>query len=218
MNVTALRFPMLELLKTHVKEIKCFEDCHNFLESCSSKSVLSKHWVLNFLRPVMLRLIFVRTEQEAAFNPHLYTCRKMISYFFAAGHTNYAHDGLYHEPCTGFQEIFSILLWKEARYASSKWFLEWYMEWLDDKETTYMWYGKGTKEINRVTTELRSVQILSERLLACSKCLKDLEQIIEKYTKTKTIHKEESKATICADIKNHQKLRKKLHYNFALIY
>ena len=94
MNVRVLRFAILELLRNHVEEMDSFKDFDNFLESCSSKSVLSKHWVVNFIRPVMLLLIYIRAEREEDFALHLYACCKMMPYFFPAGHTNYALYGL----------------------------------------------------------------------------------------------------------------------------
>ena len=46
------------------------------------------------MRPVMLMLICIRAEREGDFAFHLYTFYKMMPYFFAAGHTNYARYGL----------------------------------------------------------------------------------------------------------------------------
>ena len=37
--------------------------------------------------------MYVRAEREGEFGLHLYVCKKMIPYFFAAGHWNYARDG-----------------------------------------------------------------------------------------------------------------------------
>ena len=66
-------------------------------------------------------------------------------------------------------------------------------------ETTNMRYDKGPDEMIGATTKPRSVQIWSE-------ILKDLDQRREKYPRTKTVHKEESKARICAHMKDHQTL------------
>ena len=59
MNVRALRFAMFELLRNHVEEMESFEDFDNFRESCLLKCVVSNHWVVNFIRPVMLILIYI---------------------------------------------------------------------------------------------------------------------------------------------------------------
>ena len=77
-------------------------------------------------------------------------------------------------------------------------------------ETTYMRYGKGPDGIIGVTTKPTSVQIWSEILPACSEILKDFDQLREKHLETKTVHKEESKARICTDMKDRQTLRNPL--------
>ena len=69
-------------------------------------------------------------------------------------------------------------------------------------KTTYMRYGKGPGGIIGVTTKPRSVQIWSQSLPACSEILKDLDQLGENHPKTKTFHKEESKARNCDETKD----------------
>ena len=72
-------------------------DLAHFLDACSSKNMLSKHWVDNLIRPVMLIMMYVRDEREGDFfSLHLHACYKMMPYFFAAGHVNYAQYGLCH--------------------------------------------------------------------------------------------------------------------------
>ena len=46
------------------------------------------------MRSLMLMLIYIRAEREGYFALYLYTCHKMMPYFFAASHTNYAGYGL----------------------------------------------------------------------------------------------------------------------------
>ena len=83
MNVRALRFAMTELLRDYVREMKSFQDLAHFFVACSSKSMLSKHWVDNLIRPVMLIMMYVRAEHEDDFCLHLHACYKMMPYFFA---------------------------------------------------------------------------------------------------------------------------------------
>ena len=73
-----------------------------------------------------------------------------------------------------------------------------------------MRYGKEPGRITEVTTKLGSGQIRSESLRPCSEILKYLHQLREKRPKTKTVHKEESKARICADMKDRKTLRNAL--------
>ena len=94
MNIRALHFAMLELLRDHVGDMKSFQDLADFLDACSSKSMLSKHWVDNLIRPIMLIMIYVRSELAGDFSFQLHACYKMMSYFFAAGHVNYTRYGL----------------------------------------------------------------------------------------------------------------------------
>ena len=83
MNVRALGFAMLKLLRDYVGEMKSFQDLAHFFVACSSKSMLSKHWVDNLIRPVMLIMMYVRAEHEDDFCLHLHACYKMMPYFFA---------------------------------------------------------------------------------------------------------------------------------------
>ena len=39
-------------------------------------------------------MMYIRAEREGEFGLHLHCCKKMISYFFAAGHWNYARDSI----------------------------------------------------------------------------------------------------------------------------
>ena len=55
---------------------------------------LAEHWVNNLIKPIFLIMMFVRVECEEEFGLHLYACKKMLPYFFSAGHRNYARDGL----------------------------------------------------------------------------------------------------------------------------
>ena len=159
----------------------------------------------------MLMLIYIRAECEGDFALHLYACHKMMPYFFAASHTNYARYGLcylrtMHKLPGNILDAFMI-----GEHVMCHQDALWNGIWSNMMiETTYMRYDKGPGGIIGVTTKPRSVQIWSESLPACSDILKDLAQLREKHPKTKTVHKEESKARICADMKDHQTLRNAL--------
>ena len=56
--------------------------------------MLAEHWIKNLIDPVFLMMKYLRAEREGEFGLHLYCCQKMIPYFFAAGHWNYARDGI----------------------------------------------------------------------------------------------------------------------------
>ena len=38
-------------------------------------------------------MLFIRAERQGEFPLHLYACKKMLPYFFAAGNINYARYG-----------------------------------------------------------------------------------------------------------------------------
>ena len=54
MNVRALHFAMFEVLQDYVGKTKSLQDFSHFLDACSSKGMLSKHWVENLMRSVIL--------------------------------------------------------------------------------------------------------------------------------------------------------------------
>ena len=96
MNIRALRFAVMELIKVFIDDVYSYEDLEKGMEYLAQKSIIADHWINNLIRPVFLMMLFVRAEREGEFPLHLYACRQMIPYFFAAGHVNYARYGLCH--------------------------------------------------------------------------------------------------------------------------
>ena len=94
MNMRALRFVVIELLKGFIDDVYYFEDLEKRMKFLAQKSMIAEHWINNLIRPVLLMMLFVRAEREGEFPLHLYACHQMIPYFFAAGHINYARYGL----------------------------------------------------------------------------------------------------------------------------
>ena len=62
MNVRALRFAVVELLRGFVDDMVCREDLDQFLKKVASKSVLAEHWVNNLIKPVFLMMLYIRAE------------------------------------------------------------------------------------------------------------------------------------------------------------
>ena len=62
-------------------------------QTLSDTSHLAKHWIKNLIYPVFLMMMYIRAER-GEFGLHLYCYKKMIPYFFAAGHWNYARDSI----------------------------------------------------------------------------------------------------------------------------
>ena len=121
--------------------------------------------------------MYIRAEREGDFALHLYTCHKMMPYFFSAGHTNYARYGIcylrtMHKLPDGILHAF-LKGEHVMRHQDGLWNGIWSDMMI---ETTYMRYGKGPGGIIGVTTQPRTVQIWSESLPACTEVLKDLDE------------------------------------------
>ena len=95
-NFRALRLVVKELLRGSIEDMIKMGDLTLFLDNISEQSPTSKLWVDNLIRPVLYMMLFVRAEREGDWPLHLYVVSKMMSYFFAAGHQNYAPYGLYY--------------------------------------------------------------------------------------------------------------------------
>lgn len=156
MNVEALRIVVIELLRGIITEETTHEEMVSTLQSLSEKSLLAKQWIDNLIDPVFLMLMYIRAEREGAFLLHLYCCWKMIPYLFAAGHWNYARDGIVylysmekmpHNLLKKFMDGEHIIRIKEGLFNGI---------WSDMAiESTYMKVGKG-KMIILYSFELKS--------------------------------------------------------------
>ena len=93
MNIRALRFEIIELLRGHMGNMFKYDDPTKFLDDVSTKCCLAEHLVCNLIKPVLLIMLYVKAEREGEFALHLDVCRKMLPYFFVACHWNYAADG-----------------------------------------------------------------------------------------------------------------------------
>ena len=94
MNVRALTIVVVELLHTLIDKDVAREDMISTFQTLSDTSQLAKHWIKNLIYAVFLMMMYIRAEREGKFGLHLYCCKKMITYFFAAGHWNYARDSI----------------------------------------------------------------------------------------------------------------------------
>ena len=59
MNMTALRFAVIELLKGHIDDVHCYEDLENILKDKAAKSLVAEHWISNLMHPLFLMMLFV---------------------------------------------------------------------------------------------------------------------------------------------------------------
>ena len=94
-NVRALRIIVIELLRPLIGPDVVTEcELNATMEELSAKSILAEHWIKNLIHPVILAMMFIQAERNGRFDLHLYACKEMLPYFFAAGHWNYARDGV----------------------------------------------------------------------------------------------------------------------------
>ena len=70
------------------------DDIMNLLEERANQSKKVKLW--SEVLAVFLMMAYIRAEREGAWLLHLVTFRKMIPYYFVAGHINYAWYGVYY--------------------------------------------------------------------------------------------------------------------------
>ena len=135
----------------------------------------------------------------------------MLPYLFAAGHWNYARDGVayvrmmeklpnsLHDPFMKGEHV--IHLSKGLRNGI----------WMDmGMETTYMKIGKGPAGLIGITTNARSVQIWANGHHLCSELLTELEGLRNNgdgKNEGKRTHKEEGKGRIQSDAQERRKLQ-----------
>ena len=65
----------------------------NKLSELSKKSLTTKAWVDNVIRPVLLINMFCRAAHEGDFALHVSSAEMMIPLMFAAGRPNYSRYG-----------------------------------------------------------------------------------------------------------------------------
>ena len=94
MNLRAFRSVVTEFLRGLVEETGSYDEMECWFSQLCKTSVLAEHCIENFIKPLFLIILYVRAKREGEFGLHLYVCKQMMPYFFAAGHFNYARYGL----------------------------------------------------------------------------------------------------------------------------
>ena len=91
--VRALCLPAEELLCPNLQDerISSHDIIQEYLKEKSEKSRTTK-----LINSLFLALQFIRAEREGDWPLHLDTVESMLPLFYAAGHQNYARDGLYY--------------------------------------------------------------------------------------------------------------------------
>ena len=153
-------------------------------------------------------MLHIRAGREGEFGLHLYTCKQMMPYFFAAGHVNYARYALCYIKTMEKLLIAVLHPFLRGEHVARHQEGIWNAIWVDMLiETTFMRYEKGPTGLIGVTTKPRAVQIQPKSLHFCYTVLKDLDDLREKEEPIKTYFKEESHARIVSDEIDQENLR-----------
>ena len=67
MNLRVLPLAMLEPLIDHTNPSNCLDNLAKVFDECSTGSMLSKHWIYNFICPLFSMLLIISTEHEGDF-------------------------------------------------------------------------------------------------------------------------------------------------------
>ena len=210
MNIRALRFVVAELLHSHMEGMLKYHDLSKFLE-VSAKSNLAEHWVCNLIKPVLLMMLYVRAEKEWEFALHLDVCKRMLPYFLAASHWNYARDGIAYvqmmENVPG--NVLNPLMKGEhvVRLREGLWNAIWMNIAI---ESTYMRMGKGPSGLIGVTTQERTVKVWANGDHLCKKLLSEIDTLGNSDNVDRTKHKKEGDEKIKADQLDRERLQNTL--------
>lgn len=149
-NIKAMRILTEELLRPMLfsQDLQSMKELSECMESKAKQSNTYRMiWIECFLKPVFTMMQFVRAEREGDWPLHLAAVEKMLPYFFASSHVNYARYGLY---LKSMQRLPFALLKKfmEGQHVMRHQDGLWNGLWSDlFIETTYMRYGHGPSGI-----------------------------------------------------------------------
>lgn len=214
-NVRALRMMTEEVLRSLIVDgnIVTADDLSRALDHIAGQSRTAKLWVEVLVKPVLLMLMYIRAEREGDWLLHLHTFRKMLPYYFAAGHFNYARYGLYYLRSMELlpPHIQSYFLEGQhiTRHISGIWNGLWSDQFI---ESTFMKYGHSAGGIIGITLKPNALKIWALSRHICCKIESDMMKMEgERNTSNVNLyHKEESKSRIRTDANDRDKLRESL--------
>ena len=94
MCMRALRIVVELIISPVCATVASYEELIEELENRAAKSKTSKLWLDCLIKPVFLKMSYVRAEREGDWPLHIFCVRSMLPYFFAAGHHHYARSSL----------------------------------------------------------------------------------------------------------------------------
>ena len=195
-NVRALRIVMEEILRPiliNKQERLCsMSDVIDLLDECSQYSNTAKMWVDCLIKPVLCMMLFVRAEREGDWPLHLFAVKRMIPYFFAANHFNYAHYGLYY--LRSMQQFPPAVLksFMNGEHVSRHQDGIWNGTWSDlFIETTYMRYGHGPSGVIGSTLNYSTLAVWALSMSSLTQIGKDVEEMADGEIETIISHHKE---------------------------
>ena len=130
------------------------------------------------MNAVLIMMMYVRAEREGECALHLHAVEKMIPYFFAAGHVNYARYASYYIRCMNKLPPGVLRKFMAGEYVMRHQKGIFNGIWSDMHiETTFMRHGKGPRGLVGITLKPKAVKQWSLSLHACSQILQDLEEM-----------------------------------------
>ena len=157
-------------------------------------------------------MAFIRAEREGDWPLHLFAVHKMLPYFFASGHVNYARYGLYYLRSMQNmpQDIFTKFMKGEhvMRHQDGLWNGVWSDLFI---ETTYMRYGHGPSGIIGSTLNESTLAIWAFSHSTLAQLANDIDEIKDGKRENVVItHKEERNPRIKEDSDDRKNLRETL--------
>ena len=174
-NTRALRIVVEEILNPLVKESTSFDNLMDLLKDKSQQSRTAKLWVECLIKPVFLMMMFVKAEREANWLLHLECVERILPYFFAAGHVNYARYGMFYlqDMQRLPTEVLAHFLKGEhvMRHRAGLWNAIWSDMFI---ESTFMRFGKSTGGLVGITLKPSALSRWALSLHACSNLTKGI--------------------------------------------
>ena len=215
-NVRALRIVVEELLKKVItnEPIESHTQLMDFLEKSSQKSLTTKLWVDVLIKGVFLLMNFQKAEREGNFPLHRYCSLRMLPYFFAAGHVNYARYGLYYVRSFGNLPDSVLRKFLDGEHVMHHKSGIWNGIGSDQFiESTYMRYGHGPAPAGVIgnTLDPAVTKTWAMSLHTCTRLRNDWFAMAKKDNDPVVLnHKEEGSSRIRSDTEDRLNIRRKL--------
>lgn len=159
-------------------------------------------------------MLFVRADREGGFPLHMYACRNMLPYFYAANHNNYARYGLLHYR--QMSQLHGPVLDKfingehVMRHVTGHWNSMWSDMMI---ERTYIHQAKGTLRqgsLIGISTDQQQVQKTSATYNSFAETKNNQNKLLESKAQVAGKHREEQSHRLLLDKGDHEKLEKAL--------